>query len=113
MVGCVHPHTLPAGLSLTLLPPRCRPSTGAEPAPASEEELAGSDPKEVQYRITMLEEEMGRMEVGAGGGSAGHGGWVHAALQLVQHRWPSICSTLAPPCPLPCPPPHAGGPRGH
>lgn len=40
-----------------------RTTTGAEPAPLDEVALGMVDPKDVQYRITILEEEMGVMEV--------------------------------------------------
>ena len=51
--------------------------TGVEPAPLSEEELAGQSQQEVEYRITILQEEMNGMEVraGEGRGCGGAGGW--------------------------------------
>lgn len=47
------------------LPPPPVPA-GVEPVPLSEEALAAEKQDEVQYRITLLQEEMSQMEVRSG-----------------------------------------------
>lgn len=86
-------------------PPHHLPSAGAAPAALGEEELAGTNYKDVQYRITILEEEMGKMEVSwrwAGAARAAGRAWrVRAAARAcvesaLHHALPPLlpCFTL-------------------